>query len=290
MFVRYALAGLSFLLVSSSVGAAEPPKPTLKLTPEVSQKTLEILRSGLKSDEFWPSIHAAEGLTLAGHGDEVIAHLEPKLPKEKDDQKRCGLARELVRAGKREYAQVMLDILAGEDDYGHVHAAESLYKVNEIGDGKSMKSALHTENVKLKLMAAAALARKGDRKVLNVVRDVLASENSEDSRTAAWILGRVGDDSDIPKIKARIPDAPDDLTKAYYQHSLAALGDEEGLAALKKNLSHTDGAVRTYAATFAGDAQAVSLKRDLIELLDDEHADARYRAAQSLLYLSREDR
>lgn len=290
MLSRIAPVGFSLLLVFSPANA-EPPQPALKLTPDVRQQCLKVLRDGMKSEEFWPSIHAAEGLTLGGYGEEVIAYLEPKLPKEKDDQHRCGLSRELVRAGKREYARVMLDILAGEDEYGHVHAAESLYKVNEIGDGKSMRKALkQTENVKLRLMAAAALARKGDRKALGIVRETLSSDNAEDSRTAAWILGRIGDESDIPQIRKMIPKAEDDLTRAYYEHALAALGDEEGLAALKKNLTHKEGPIRTYAATFAGDAQAVMLKDDLIGLLDDDYEDARIRAAQSLLYLSRPDR
>jgi sialidase-1 len=292
MRTRFFIISLCWLgVVSPRTSAQDIVVPTIELKPETAEKALQVLRAGLKSKEFWPSIHAAEGLTLAGHGDEVIAYLEPKLPKEKDDQKRCGLSRELVRAGKRKYAQVMLDILAGEDDYGHVHAAESLYKVNEIGDGKAMRAALQqTKNVKLRLMAAAALARKGDRKVLEFVRETLESGNAEDSRTAAWILGRVGTYKDVPALKARVGKAEEPLTKAYYQHALAALGDEDGLAALRKNLSHTDGAVRTYAATFAGDAQAVECKAELIEMLDDKHEDARIRAAQTLLFLSRSDR
>ena len=32
------------------------------------EKCLNVLRAGLTSEEFWPSIHAAEGLTLEGHG------------------------------------------------------------------------------------------------------------------------------------------------------------------------------------------------------------------------------
>jgi len=277
--------------VSSHISAQDLVTPTIKLDPQMEAKCLKVLRDGMKSEEFWPSIHAAEGLTLAGHGDEVIAALEPKLPKEKDDQKRCGLARELVRAGERKYAQVMLDILAGDDDYGHVHAAESLFKVNEIGDGKAMGAALQqTENVKLRLMAAAALARKGHRDGLEFVRETLSSDNSEESRTAAWVLGRVGTFKDVPALKALASEAKDPLTKAYYQHSLAALGDEEGLAALKKNLSHADEAVRTYAATFAGDAQATDCMADLVKMLNDRHEDARIRAAQTLLYLANPDR
>lgn len=264
---------------------------TLTLEPAIQQRCLKVLRTGLNSDEFWPAIHAAEGLTLGGYGDEVISFLAPKLPLETDDQQKCGLARELVRAGKRNYANVMLDILAGKDDYGHIHVAESLYKVNEIGDGKSMRRAFQqTGNLRLRLMSAAALGRQGDQDAMTFLRETLGHEDAETSRTAAWILGRIGDKSDITRIRKLIPMAPDDLTKAYYQHSIASLGDPEGLLALAKNLKHKEGSIRTYAATFAGDARAVSLKDDLILLLDDPHEDARIRAAQTLLFLSRTEK
>ena len=44
---------------------------------------MTILRGGMQGDEFWPAIHAAEGLTLGGHGDEVIEYLTPKNSKRK---------------------------------------------------------------------------------------------------------------------------------------------------------------------------------------------------------------
>lgn len=280
---------IAFVLVTIAVtGSAVSGQETLELDAETRAKCVKVLRAGLQSDEFWPSIHAAEGLTLGGHGDVVIEFLKPKVPLEKDDQRKCGLTRELVRAGKKRYANVMLKILAGDDDYGHIHAAESLYKVNIIGDGKAMRRAFEqTENLRLRLMAAAALGRQGDKDALSFLRKTLNHQDPETSRTVAWILGRIGDESDIPRIKKLIPNAPDDLTKAYYQHSLASLGDPDGLAALKQNLKHDEGSIRTYAATFAGDARAVSLKEELIALLDDPHEDARIRAAQTLLFLSR---
>lgn len=148
---------------------------SLTLEPVIQQKCLEVLRSGLHSDQFWPSIHAAEGLTLGGYGDEVIAYLEPKLPLEKDDQQKCGFARELVRAGQRKHATIMLKILAGDDDYGHIHAAESLYKVNIIGDGKAMRRAFEqTNNLRLRLMSAAALARQGDKSAFEFLRNIVS--------------------------------------------------------------------------------------------------------------------
>ncbi len=89
---------------------------TVTLDAATRDRCLEVLRAGLQSDEFWPSIHAAEGLTLGGCGREVIEFLKPKLSTEKDDQHRCGIARELVRAGDRSYTDIMLEILAGEAD------------------------------------------------------------------------------------------------------------------------------------------------------------------------------
>ena len=276
----------SLLLIVVQIPAVKPTNAADKfdLSDELRGRCLKTLREGMNSDEFWPSMHAAEGLTLAGHGDEVRACLAPKLPLEKDDQHRCGLARELMRAGDRDKKQVMLDILAGDDPYGHVHAAESLYKVDEIGDGKAMKrAAKQTENMKLHLMACAALANLGNKEALRQVRVRLADTDPETRKIAAWILGRIGDAADFPQLRKNIETAPDSLSRAYNEHSLAALGDADGLRALVANLQDEDPAVRTYAATFAGDTKQVSIAPGLIPLLDHENLDVRVRAAQSLL-------
>ena len=261
---------------------------TIRIDDAVRKKCLTVLRNGLQGDDFWPSIHAAEGMTLGGSGAEVVEFLAPKLPHEKDDQRRCGISRELVRAGQRGNAAVMLSILAGEADYGHVHAAESLYKVVEIGDGVAVRRAFHQDdNLRLKLMAAAALGRCGNPAAMRVLRSALRHEDPEILRIAAWILGRIGDGSDISRLKKELPRCKEELLVAYLQHSLAALGDKDGLNALAANLRNDDGAVRTYAATFAGDARDISVADTLTKMLDDPHPDAAIRAAQSLLFLSR---
>ncbi|MCA9178948.1 MAG: exo-alpha-sialidase [Planctomycetales bacterium] len=258
---------------------------TIELSDATRKHCLEVLRAGLRGDDFWPSIHAAEGLTLGGHGEEVVAYLAPRLPAEKDDQRRCGLARELVRASRREYAEVMLSILSGEETHGHIHAAESLFKVGELGDGAAMRAAAaQTDNSVLRLMAAAALAKGGSAKALQLLRESLG--DAEQVRIAAWILGRVGDKTDVDRLEAARKSCTDPAVRVNLEHALAALGAEHGLAALAKNLRDEDGATRTYAATFAGDARAVAVAPRLKEMLADEHLDARIRAAQSLLVLA----
>ena len=259
----------------------------LKLKEAVRKRCFEVLRTGIRGSDFWMSIHAAEGLTLAGRGQEVRTLLLPKLAKEKDDQRRCGLARELVRAGDEQKARIMLDILAGERSHGHVHAAESLYKVGTIGDGSALQKAMiQTKNGSLQLMAAAALGRDGQPLALRRLRQKLKSSDPNISRIAAWVLARIGDESDVRQLRKNVVAAKDDLTRCYNEHALARLGDRSGMRALERNLSSTNPAIRTYAATFVGDAGALRLAKKLIVMLDDPHLDAGIRAAQSLLVLA----
>ncbi len=261
---------------------------TIKLDDQTQRQCLNVLRSGLQGADFWPSIHAAEGLTLGGHGAEVIGVLAPKLLQEDDDQRRCGIARELVRAGDRSRARIMLEILGGTDDHGHVHAAESLYKVAETGDGSALRRAFsETRNPTLKLMAAGALARCGNPQAMAYLREMLNDDDAELFRIAAWVLGRIGDETDIPRIAKQRNRCPDNVTRAYLDNALAALGSDAGLAALIDSLKSDDPAIRTYAATFAGDARAITTADRLQGMLNDTHPDARIRAAQSLLWMSR---
>lgn len=284
-----ALLGTIFLLTSCSTPVPTSAKGRIALNKATHERCVEVLREGLRGDEFWPAIHAAEGLTLGGYGKEVIEFLEPKLATEKDDQKLCGISREIIRAGDRSKAKVMLNILAGDDPHGHVHAAESLYKVGEIGDGVAMRKRFSNPdgNHILKLMAAAALAKQGDFEAMRHLRNSMFYTDENRYRIAAWILGRIGDKRDISLLRGRLGDSKDPVVDAYLNHSLAALGDKAGMKALAANLESDNAAIRTYAATFAGDAKAYHLAAKLIKMLDDPHGDARYRAAQTLLQLSR---
>jgi sialidase-1 len=289
--------GLTFalpLLVPRAWAAdSTPPEPgTIHLDAKTSAKALKVLRAEIRAkgdadDQFWPSIHACEALTLAGHGDEVTKELTPKLKTEKNAQHLVGLARELVRAGDRTKVAIMLDILADKDPQGHVHACESLYKVNEIGDGILVRTALKSENIKQALMAAAALGRQGNQQGLDLLRKELTNEDPEIARICAWVLGRIGDPrGDIPSLRAGLSKQSDPLVRAYFENSLALLGDPRGITAVLRNLRSEDPAVRTYSATFAGEARVTAAKDRLIPLLDDENIDVRVRAAQALIVLS----
>ena len=285
--IRLLLVTAVCIGVPISIGTADDAK-RITLDEATRDRCFEVLHEGLRTGEFWPSIHAAEGLTLAGHGEEVIEFLTPKLATEKDDQKRCGIAREIARAGDHSTVKVILGILSNDTPHGHVHAAESLFKLSDIGDGKSITSAFkQNANLTLKLMAAAALARHGDVDAKKLIREFLSHEKLEHAAIAAWILGQIGDRSDIPLLKAQLARLTKATPRANFEHALAILGDDEGLAALQRNLSSDDNLIRTYAATFAGDARAIRVADRLKAMLNDPFPDARIRAAQSLLVLSK---
>lgn len=261
------------------------------LDPATREKALGILREGVKAEgdaNFWPAMHAAEGLTLAGYGDEVRQAIEPRLATDQDAQHRCGIARELVRAGDKSKLTILTGVLTSPDAYGHIHAAESLFKVFEVGDPKVMRAHYaQTANIKLRLMAAAALARQGDLDAVATIRQILRGSDPDGIQISAWILGQIGNAQDVEPLRSRLADAPTPIIRAYIEHALAMLGDPDGLVALSRNLDSEDVAIRTYAANFAGEAKAAFTQPKLEKMLGDANADARIRAAQALLFLAK---
>ena len=285
---------ISMILINATPLHSADNANTLKLKDSTRSTCLKILREALQQatekpdDKFWPAIHAAEALTLAGHPEEVKKALTPLLKTEKNVRHRCGLAREIVRAGDRSRVAVMLNILAAKDTYGHIHACESLYKVNAIGDGIEMRKAMQqTENGIQAIMAAGALARWGNPAAFKLLRKHLTGDDAQLRQIAAWVLARVGDSSDIPALQAGAKRTDDLLQRAYFTNALATLGDKAAQQQLLNNLTHEEAAIRTYAAVFASDAKLYSAKSALVKLLNASEVDVRVRAAQSLLVLER---
>jgi sialidase-1 len=262
------------------------------LSPELQDRCLDTLRRALGAiaespDSFWPAMHAAEGLTLAGHGREVIALLSGRLPHEADPQRRCGLAREIVRAGDRRPLPLLFETLADRQSAGRVHAAESLYKIAELGDGKLLRAALaEPGDPRLKLMAAAALGRGGNRAALDVPREALRASDHETRKIGVWVIGLLGGAGDVAAVESLAEKETDELTRAFAVHALACLDADRARSALRANLSSKTPAVRAYAAEFSGYSRMVDVRPRLIELLADDTTDVRVRAAQSLVAFS----
>ncbi len=253
----------------------------------IREQCLRIYREVLNSDDFWPAMHAAEALTDVGFGEEVREVLLPKLAVESNDQKRCGLARELIRTGDRTKVTILLDIVADENSNGRVHAAESLYKVAMVGNGQALRAILDNSNdTQLQLMAAGALARCGSIGALEFIRNRLDSEPADVARTAAWLLGDLGDASDIKSLQTAAVGAAAPTPRCFFEHALAELGDESGQEALRRNLADADPAVRAYAAASAGRIGDLQSIGQLARLLENSVPDVQVRAAQALIGIS----
>jgi sialidase-1 len=266
----------------AAAALAQEPLPA-----ETREDCVKVLRTALAGDDFWPGMHAAEALTLAGKGADVRRALLPRLKTETDHQRRCGLAREITRTGDRTILGELWKVLADEESNGRVHAAESLYKIAEVGDGRLLRAAMaQNDNLKLTLMAAAALGRAGNPQAIERVRKEFGNDDREIRKIAGWILGLLGDGQDIEPLKKLLAAETDPLARAYFINSLACLGDADSRKLLGENLLAADPAVRTYSADFAGYARAIEFRPRLIEMLNDENVDARVRAAQSLIALS----
>jgi len=278
--------GLLIALCAAGVSRAGEQAVELGLR----DRCLTVLKKGLAADDFWPSMHAAEALTQAGCGDLVLQALQGRLQAETNDQYRCGLARERIRAGDVSPADVFPAILSNKASNGRIHAAESLYKVRvhipEFGSDDVVRSALDEGDPVLELMAAAALFRGGDKTVLARVRRHLTSSDPKHWRIAAWVLGRLGDETDLPGLRRLTGAEGDALSQSFVWNALAQLGAADALDQVKANLKSSDKAVRTYAAQTVGDCGATELVPLLVPLLADENPDTCLRAAQSILRLT----
>ncbi len=258
------------------------------LDAELQSRCMEILRSGMNSEEFWPAMHAAEALTLAGAGSEVITAINDRLAVEKDDQRRCGLARELVRAGDRTHLPLLFQTLQEQKSTGRTHAAESLYKLGEAGDGMLLRIAMQqSESVPLKVMAAGALVKAGDDEAMALIRQLIKSEDRTSRNLSAWILGRHGNESDVAPILAAMKSETDEMSLTFLAVSLACLGNSEGRSTLLSQLDSHNNTAKAMAAEFAGLSRTIESRGKLIQLLDDPVLDVRIRAAQSLIVLAK---
>lgn len=280
-FVAPILLGVLFIGRLNDVRAADREY----LDSETRERCQALLWQTLRGDEFWPAMHAAEGLTEAGFGTEVIRVLLPKVAGETDDPRRCGLARELARAGRTEALATLTVTLSNPSSTGRIHAAESLFKLNEIGDREALRQAAQAPDIRLQQMAAAALARSGDAAALQSIRSGLNHHEMSVRRRAAWILAVVGEKSDIAPLKQKLTSATDPGEKAQYEHTLAVLQDDAAVESLLLNLTHPDASIRSNAAYFAGQAKRLEARPQLQALLSDDTPGVTVRAAHSLLTL-----
>ena len=290
LFPLFLIFAISVNSVFSDDSTRTQPQP---VDAQLISECKSILRGGLASEEFWPAMHAAEALTYAGAGSEVIAALTSRLPDEQDDQRRCGLVRELYRAGDHSHLQILFDVLGNPLSKGRTHAAESLYKIGQTADKNLLREAMNqSESIPLQIMAAAALVKAEDPDAKDLVRRQLQSSDTTARNLSAWVIGRHGNKDDAKLVKALLQKetsatSKDEMSVTFLAVSLATLGDTEGRVVLVNQLSSPNPTARAMAAEFAGLSRTTEALEKLKELLKDSSLDVRIRSAQSILALSK---
>lgn len=250
----------------------------------VYSRCQKILIEGLMSEPFWPRMHAAEGLTATGKSDVVLSFLPAMLLVEEDDRKRCGLARELIRAGDESKIDILTEILAEPESNGRIHAAESLFKVQRIGDPVLMfKCAKDNTNPRIQMWACAALIRAGHEKYLPVLRQFLSSRDPLEYALSVYILGQLGDRNEIYLTKTDMKQFSEPLHSFFYTAGFVYTNDSDAICKLQTYLNHEDKTIRALSAHTAGSALICSCQKRLIALLDDPVCDVRIRSAHALL-------
>ncbi len=281
------LPALLLLAAGPAAPAGRPPNPGPEpVDAGLYRACIDLLRNALDSNQFWPSMHAAQALTEAGFTALVRYRLTPRLPRETDPNRRCGIARELVRAGETDKTAVLAAVLAGRNSTmdQRVHAAESIYKVNAAAQtAAALRRALDAGNPSLELMAAAALVRAGNSEFMPRIRARLVPGNPKVFRTAAWLAGRFRDPAARPLLQRLAAVKCDPLSHSFVLNALAKLGDPSARRRVLENLGNANAAVRTYAAATLGTYAGPKTLPRLRALLADPNLDARIRAAQAAL-------
>ena len=290
LFPLFLVFAMSINSVFSDDSTRRQPQP---IDAQLISECMSILRGGLASEEFWPAMHAAEALTYADAGSEVIAALKARLPEEHDDQRRCGLVRELYRAGDHSHLQLLFEILGNPSSNGRTHAAESLYKIGQTADKKLLREAMNqSDSIPLQIMAAAALVKAEDPAAVDLIRRQLQSSDTTTRNLSAWVIGRHGNKSDAEQITSELrketsATPSDEMSVTFLAVSLASLGDSEGRLALVKQLGSSNPSAKAMAAEFAGLSRTTEALEKLKELLKDSALDVRIRSAQSIIALSK---
>lgn len=268
--------------------SSEPIPEAFLLTGNQHTRCLEVLREGLHSDEFWPSIYGAEGLVRDGYAFEVTSLFRDRLKTETDYRKRASYATVLVRAGQRDALVELQDQLLVDDVEAKILAAQGMFRSADVADVSLLEQAMSEgNNGRLRLYAAAALALAKDAKTMGIIRDGLVSSDPASRYVAADIIAVLGAaQDDTAALLENLDQTFSDFERIFVLRALAIFGHEASRQELIGLLNHRDPSIRARAAFVMAEAWVVEQSNRLYTMLDDPDLAVRVRAAQALFILA----
>ena len=278
------------LLLGSQVGcrSSQELPPAYLLTANMHDKCMEVLREGLHSNEFWPSVIASEGLIRAGYGFEAMSVLEKKLEQETGDVYRTGLARALVRSGNRNGVVLLQDILLSGDQTAKIEAVKSMFYVADVADESLLREVYNeSRNDALHIYTAGVLALTRGESTLDEVRQGLKSSDPAVRIAAADIIPVLGtSERDTTQLISNLDQSNTDLETIYLLRALSILDHTPSQVKLTRLLRHEDPTIRAKAVASVAEAWMVYLSEHIFSSLDDPSLEVRVQAAQTLLTLN----
>ncbi len=284
----FGLLPFFLIMLLAGCGTVTIPRASYLLTGNTHQRCLQVLREGLQSDEFWPSIHAAEALIDADYGFEATPILLQRRERETDRRRIAGYARALLKTDNTQALLDLQDILLSDDTEARILAAEALFRNARIGNPTILAEATDSLNSsRLRVFAAATLTITHQANMLDIIREALQSNDPAARYIAADVLPMVGSaEKDRAMLLDRRDLAHSDFENLYFIRALAIFGVGDAYAELLDFLDHPDPTIRSRAAFAMAETWNVSEGKRLVDLLEDPALAVRVRAAQALFTLS----
>ena len=279
---------LVFLSLFWGCGTTQELPPAYLLTANMHDKCLKVLREGLHSNEFWPSVHAAEALIDAGYGFDATPVLKARLSEEEDALYRIGLAQALVRSGERHYLTILQDVLLTDQESAREEALRGMFYLADVADVPLVQTAYNrTDQPSARLWAAGVLSRVIDAKTVDVIREGLVHEDPGVRLTAAELIPVMGSvKTDTTQLLANLGQANTDIERLYILRALALLSHTLSRQQMGSMLFNEDPTIRSKAVYAAAEAWLLDRNDQIFSLLDDPSLAVRVRAAQASLILT----
>lgn len=277
---------MCLLLIGCKTPKVLPPSNLL--TANTFDKSLQILRQGLHSDEFWPSIHSAEALIDAGYGFEVNPVLREKLKAEEKDVYRASIAKALLRGGRRDAIVVLQDIILGNDEAAQLESLKGLFHEVAVADTSIVGNLLRTTtSEQIHVYALALLHVTEKEKTVDQIREKMTSSDPLARVAALDVLPFIGSsEQDTTQIKSVLSTAASTTEQLAAHRALAILDHAPSRGRLVRYTGNADPSIRSIALYAMAESWLIEDVEQIYPLLEDSSLSVRVRAAQALLTLN----
>ena len=276
----------AFIIGCSQTQQVIPPANLL--TANTFDQCLNILREGLHSDEFWPSIHASEALTDAGYGFEVVPILQNKLETEQDDVYRAHIAKVLLRNRRQNAIVILQDILMTTNEAAQLEALKSMFYEASVADTAIIGNLIrNTEKQELKVYGWALLHITEKEKTSGLIRSSLSDPDPAVRIAATDVIPFITPDKkDTTLLVSNLSRASTDLEMVHLSRALAMMQHIPSRNRVPQFTRLADVSIRSQATYAIAESWLIEHVDVLYFLLEDPSLSVRVRAAQALLILN----